>query len=138
MMKLFKLNFRISGMFEASNMFYGYTYTAKQVYWNTNKDNKSNIIKTPDDLNLIREYINATFNQYKTSSPKKLLSILKTIDLQVSRLFKSSGKVKDLPDILIKSKSIIVENEDDCLSNTIHNIQNQNYLLNTASHTAII
>lgn len=48
--KPFKLIFRISGVFEASDMFGDYTYTAEQVHWNTNKDIKPIIIKTRDDL----------------------------------------------------------------------------------------
>ena len=113
--KPFKLIFRISGVFEASDMFGGYTYTAEQVYWNTNKDIKPIIIKTRDDLKLVKEYINATLMQYKTSSSSKLLSIVETIVFMVSRMLKISGKVKGLPDVFIKSKSIIVDNEDDHL-----------------------
>ena len=113
--KPFKLNFRISGVFEASNLFGDYTYSAEQVYWNTNTENRPIIIKTRDYLNLVKQYINATLIQYKTSSSSKLFSIVETIVFKVSRMLRISGKVKGLPDVFIKSHSIIVDNEDDRL-----------------------
>ena len=59
--KPFKLSFRISiRPFEVYNMFADYTYSAEQVFWSTNKDNRPIIIKTRDDLLLVKEYINAT------------------------------------------------------------------------------
>ena len=58
--KPFKINFRLSGEFEAGDMFGWYTYTAEQIYWNINTDTKPIIIKTRDDLKLVKEYINAT------------------------------------------------------------------------------
>lgn len=53
--------------------------------------------------------------QLKTSSSSKLLSIVETIVFMVSRMLKISGKVKGLPEVFIKSKSIVVDNEDDHL-----------------------
>lgn len=77
--KIFKLNFNISGFFEASNMFGGYYYTDEQVYSNTNIDFKPIVIKTSDDLKLVKEYINAIPIRYKISSSSKQLSIVATI-----------------------------------------------------------
>lgn len=56
--KPFKLSFRISGVFELSNMFGNYNYTAEQIFWNS--DYRRIIIKTLNILTLIKEYINAT------------------------------------------------------------------------------
>lgn len=76
---------------------------------------KTIIIKTLDDLKLIKEYIKANLIQYKTSSSTKLLSIVEKIVFQISRMLCISGKVKGLSDVFIKSKSIIVDDENDCL-----------------------
>ena len=75
--KSFKLTFRISGVFKASDLLDGYTYTAEQVHWNTNKD-----------------IINATLMQYKTSLSSKLLSIVETIFFMISRMLKINGKLR--------------------------------------------
>lgn len=66
-------------MFESSNMFGDYNYSAEQVYWNSNTDKRHIIIKTRDDFTLVKEYINATLIRCKTSSSSKLLSIVETI-----------------------------------------------------------
>ena len=107
-------NHRVSST-TASDMFGCYTYTAEQLHWNTNKDIKTIIIKIPDDLKLVKEYINAALMQYKKSSSSKLPSIVETIVFMVSRILKISGKFKGLHEVFIKSKSIVVDNEDDCL-----------------------
>lgn len=66
-----KLNFKISGLFEVSDMFGCYYYTDEQVYSDINTDFKPIIIKIPDDLMLV--------NEYKTSLSSKQLSIVETI-----------------------------------------------------------
>ena len=48
--KSFKLNFLVSGVFEESDMFGGYSYTVELIYWNSIDDNRSIITKTRDDL----------------------------------------------------------------------------------------
>lgn len=110
--KTFKLIFRVSGVFEVSDIFGCYSYITEQIYWNTNTDYKTIIVKSWDDLKIIKQYINETLIQYKTSSSSKLLSIVETISFTVSRMLRISGKVKGLPEVFIKSKSIIVDNED--------------------------
>ena len=102
-------------MFESTDMCWSFKYTAEQVYWNTTTGNKSIIVKSRDDLKLIKEYINATLIRYKTSSSSKLLSIVDTIVFTVSPMLRISGKIKGLPEMFIKSKSIIVDNEDNRL-----------------------
>ena len=100
-------------MFEVSDIFGCYSYITEQIYWNTNTDYKTIIVKSWDDLKIIKQYINATLIQYKTSSSSKLLSIVETISFTVSRMLRINGKVKGLPEVFIKSKSIIVDNEND-------------------------
>lgn len=112
----FKLSFIISGVLELSDMFGGYFYTAEQIYWNTSTDTQPIIIKSRDDLKLAKEYINTTLIQNKTSSSSnKLLSIVQTIAFTVSLMLRIGGKVKGLHEVIIKSKSIIVNIEDDRL-----------------------
>lgn len=63
---------------------------------------------------LVKEFINALI-QYKTSPSNKLKSIVEKNAFTVSGMLKISGKIKYLSDVFIKSKPIIIDNEDDCI-----------------------
>lgn len=75
--KPFKLSFRTSEVFESSNMFSNFNYTAEQVYWNSNTNNRPVNIKTRDDFTLVKKYI-------------KFLSIVETMVFQVSCMLRIS------------------------------------------------
>lgn len=78
----------------------------------TNNNIKSIIIKTRDDLKMIKKYINTILIQHKIMSSGKLLSIIEIIIFIVSQMLRKCIKVKGLSVVLIQSKPIIVDNID--------------------------